>query len=71
MVFWQDAGSDELQLAAAARVPSMPAGLPVPQGLRIRPATTGLAASVMAPRTTGTVNILQAVLKWQKSGGAA
>lgn len=58
VLFWQDAGSDELQLAAAARVPSMPAGLPVPQGLTIRPATTELAASALALNTIG-VNIFQ------------
>ena len=58
VVFWQDAGSDELQLLVAAREPSMPAGLLVAQGLTIRPATAEPVASIPTPSTIG-VNILQ------------
>ena len=68
VVFWHDAGSDELQLAAAAREPRIPAGLPVPQGLTIRPATTELAARAPAPSTIG-VNILQAQRRSGRSPG--
>ena len=58
VVFWQEAGSDELQLLVAAREPSMPAGLLVAQGLTIRPATAEPVASIPTPSTIG-VNILQ------------